>query len=159
MLRRRPPRGPGRRPSTSPGAAHAARPIASPWRSAGLWMSAILIGYLCFNVVRATLGPADFAATFGIPLENPGDNAFVLVYAIRTLFLALFGLALLLRRSYASLALFLLVAVVMPLGDALLVAQRGGEPAIIARHLIIAAIVLLTWFLTWRWARRSAPAA
>ncbi len=127
----------------------------SPWRSVGLWMSGLLIAYLFFNVVRAVASPASFATSFGTPLDNPGDDAFVLVYAIRTLFLGLFGLALFLRRSYASLALFLLVATVMPIGDALLVWQRGGEPAIIARHIVITGIVLLTWFLTSRWVRRA----
>lgn len=140
---------------TTPAPTRAVQTDASPWRSVGLWMSALLIGYLFFNVVRAVANPAGFAAAFGTPLDNPGDNAFVLVYAIRTLFLGLFGLALFLRRNYASLALFLLVATVMPIGDALLVWQRGGEPAIIARHIVITGIVLLTWFLTSRWVRRT----
>jgi hypothetical protein len=83
----------------------------------------------------------------------------VLVYAIRTFFIGLLGLAMFLRRSYTSLALFLLVATVMPIGDALLVWQRGGEPATIARHSVVAAVVLLTWFLTQRWVRRAATAA
>lgn len=132
----------------------------SPWRSVGLWMSALLVAYLFFNVLRATADPAGFAASFGIPLANPSDDAFVLVYAIRTLFLGLFGLALLVRRSYTALALFLLVATVIPIGDALLVWQRGGDPATIARHIAITGIILLTWFLTSRWVRRaSAPGA
>jgi len=127
----------------------------SPWRSVGLWISALLIGYMLFNAVRATLNPTAFAASFGIPLTNPGDDAFVLVYAIRALFLGLFGLALFVRRRYASLSLFLLVATVIPVGDALLVAQRGGEPTVVARHVAIAGIVLLTWFLTHRWVQRA----
>lgn len=144
--------------ATTPVSAHPAQSAASPWRSVGLWMSALLIAYLFFNVLRATAYPAAFAVSFGVPLENPGDDAFVLVYAIRTLFLGLFGLALLVRRSYAALALFLLVATVMPIGDALLVWQRGGEPATIARHVAITGIVLLTWFLTSRWVRQASAA-
>lgn len=144
--------------ATLPTSTRTAQPTLSPWRSVGLWMSALLITYLFFNVLRATAGPANFAETFGVPLANPGDDAFVLVYAIRTLFLGLFGLALLVRRSYAALALFLLVATVMPIGDALLVWQRGGEPATIARHIVITGIVLLTWFLTSRWVRRASAA-
>lgn len=140
---------------TTPAPARAVQVARSPWRSVGLWMSGLLIVYLFFNVVRAVADPAGFAAAFGTPLDNPGDDAFVLVYAIRTLFLGLFGLALFLRRSYATLAIFLLVATVMPIGDALLVWQRGGEPATIARHVVITGIVLLTWFLTSRWVRRA----
>lgn len=143
---------------TSPALTRTVQTTRSPWRSVGLWMSALLIGYLFFNVLRATTNPTSFADAFGIPLDNPGDDAFVLVYAIRTLFLSLFGVALFVSRSYASLALFLLVATVMPIGDALLVWQRGGEPATIARHVVITGIVLLTWFLTSRWVRlASAP--
>lgn len=145
--------------STTTPISSAAPSSLSPWRSVGLWMSALLVAYLLWNAVRATLSPTDFAATFGIPLENPGDDAFVLVYAIRTLFLGLFGLALFLRRSYAILALFLLIATVIPIGDALLVWQRGGEAAIITRHIVITGVVLLTWFLTSRWVRRAAPGA
>jgi hypothetical protein len=141
--------------ATTPVSTHAAQTTRSPWRSVGLWMTALLVAYLFFNVARAIANPAGFAAYFGIPLDNPGDDAFVLVYAIRTLFLGLFGLALLLRRSYASLALYLLVATVMPIGDALLVWQRGGEPSIIARHIAITGIILLTWFLTNRWVQRA----
>jgi hypothetical protein len=143
----------------TPAPTRAVQTAPSPWRSVGLWMSALLIAYLFFNVLRAVANPAGFATSFGIPLDNPSDNAFVLVYAIRTLFLSLFGLALFLRRSYGSLALFLLVATVMPVGDALLVWQRGGEPATIARHVVITGIVLLTWFLTSRWVRRASASA
>jgi len=142
--------------STTSVSPHAALRALSPWRAAGLWMSGLLIAYLLFNVVRAIANPVGFAASFGTPLANPGDDAFVLVYAIRTLFIALFGLALLVRRNYATLALFLLIATVMPIGDALLVWQRGGEPATIVRHVVITGIVLLTWFLTNRWVRRTA---
>lgn len=69
---------------------------------------------------------------------------------VATALLALSGL-----RFNATLALFLLVATVMPVGDALLVWQRGGEPATLVRHIAITAIVLLTWFLTSRWVRRA----
>jgi hypothetical protein len=131
----------------------------SPWRSVGLWMSALLVAYMLLNAVRATADPASFAAYFGIPLNNPSDDAFVLVYAIRTLFLGLFGLALFVRRSYTTLALFLLVATVIPIGDALLVWQRGSEASVMARHIAIAGFVLLTWLLTSRWVRRASAAS
>lgn len=139
-----------------PTSAHSTPSNLSPWRSIGLWMSALLVGYLLFNAVRATADPVAFAVSFGIPLGNQQDDAFILVYAIRTLFLGLFGLVLLLRRNYATLVLFLFVATVIPLGDALLVWQRGGEPSVIARHSVITGVVLLTWFLTNRWVRKAA---
>lgn len=143
----------------SPSVAHASTARLAPWRSIGLWMSAIVIGYILFNAVRAAFTPVAFAAYFGVSLESPGDDAFVRVYAIRALFLGVFGLTLLLRRSYAVLALFTLVATLMPIGDALLVAGSGGAAATVARHALIAVFLLLTWYFTRRWAQRLAAAA
>lgn len=123
----------------------------SPWRSVGVWMTVILIGYILFNAVRATANPVDFAGSFGLPLGITDSSAFVLVYAIRSLFLGLFGLGLLLRRDFKGLALYALVAVVMPLGDAALVALEGAPTATVIRHLLIAAFLILTWFFLRRW--------
>jgi hypothetical protein len=117
------------------------------WRSPGVWMSVILVVYILFNAARAILNPADFAVYFGLPLATPDNNAFVLVYAIRALFLGLFGAALLLRMDYRGLALYVLVGMVMPLGDALLVAYQGAATGTIIRHLLVAGFLLLTWFL------------
>jgi hypothetical protein len=126
----------------------------SPWRSPGIWMSFALSAFLLSNVVRALLNPADFAANFGAPLTNSSDTAFVIVYAIRTLFIALFGLVLIARAQWRVLPLFALVAVIMPIGDALLVVSQGGAAAIIARHVVTAVAVLVTWFFLRRWVRR-----
>jgi hypothetical protein len=123
----------------------------SPIRSVGYWLSVVLIGYLFFNVFRALTAPADFAATFGTPLSDNGDTSFVIVYAIRTLFISLYGLILLLRRDMPQLSTYLLVAAVMPIGDALLVATSGGASSIILRHVIIVGVVLVNWFLLRRW--------
>lgn len=119
----------------------------SVWRSPGIWMAAFIVAYILFNAVRATLNPVHFAVAFGIPLAGPEHDAFVLVYAIRALFLGLFGLALFVTRNYRVLGLFSLVAAVMPIGDAVLVASRGGGGAIVGRHVFIAVFLVLTWFL------------
>ena len=70
--------------------------------------------------------------------------------AAATLFVALLGTALLLRRNLAALRWFLPLAVLMPVGDALIVASAGGAAATIARHVVIAAIVAATGLLLWR---------
>jgi hypothetical protein len=130
----------------------------SPWRSVGVWMAVFLVIYLFFNVFRAVQNPAEFAVTFGVPFTNPEgtDTAFVFVYAIRTLFLALFGLVLILSMKWEMLALYILIAAVIPLGDAAIVATHGGATSIIIRHILIAAFLLLNWFLLQRWARKAA---
>lgn len=137
----------------------AANTKTSPWRSAGVWMIVILIGYILFNAVRATLGPVDFANYYGLPLDADESSAFVLVYAIRALFLGLFGLALLSRRDFKALALYALVGAVMPLGDAGLVLLEGGPTATVIRHLLTAGFLILTWFLLRRWTLRQQRAA
>ena len=114
-------------------------------------MIVILIGYILFNAVRAVTGPSAFAIYYGLPLANPDNNAFVFVYAIRALFLGLFGLALLARRDYKGLALYSLVGSVMPIGDAILVAAQVGGTAIIIRHLLTACFLVATWFFMRRW--------
>lgn len=123
----------------------------SPWRSPGIWMSIILIGYILFNAVRSVLNPVEFASYYGLPLANPDNDAFVLVYAIRALFLGLFGLGLLIRKQYNALALYALIGSVMPLGDALLVGIEGGGTGVILRHLLTAAFLVMTWFFMRRW--------
>jgi hypothetical protein len=124
---------------------------ASPWRAPGVWLAVILMLYMLFNVIRTVQDPVGFAETFGTPLTNPADSAFVFVYAIRALFLAVFGLVLIVQMRWQMLALFILVATIMPVGDALLVASQGGESTIIIRHVVIAGVLMLTWFLLWRW--------
>jgi hypothetical protein len=114
-------------------------------------MIVILIGYILFNAVRSVLNPVEFASYYGLPLANPDNDAFVFVYAIRALFLGLFGLGLLIRKQYGALALYALFGSVMPLGDALLVGVEGGGTAIIIRHLLTAGFLLMTWFFMQRW--------
>jgi hypothetical protein len=134
------------------------QPLASdsPLRSVGIWLCIILIGYIFFNVFRAVQNPAEFAAYFGTPLTTPQDTAFVLVYAIRTLFLGIFPLALLLRRSYKTLALYVLIAAILPIGDALLTASQGAPTSIVIRHILITVFLLVTGVLTQRWAAKHA---
>lgn len=127
----------------------------SPWRSVGVWLSLAIILYTLSNVIRAVLNPSGFAEFFyGMPLATD-NSAFVLVYAVRTLFLGLFGLALLLRKDIGALSIFTLVAIVMPLGDAALVAYAGGPFTKIALHLLIAVIIFVTWLLLQRWLRST----
>ncbi|MDX2139101.1 MAG: DUF4267 domain-containing protein [Chloroflexota bacterium] len=123
----------------------------SPWRSAGVWLALVLVIYMLFNAARAVTNPLDFAASYGTPLAEGSSTAFVLVYAIRALFLALFGLALIVTMQWRALAWFALVAVVMPAGDALLVALQGGAISIVVRHALTAVLLFVTWLFLVRW--------
>lgn len=125
------------------------------WRSVGIWLAVILIGYLFFNVLRAALSPREFAVYYGLPLSDPANDAFVYVYALRTLFLGLFGVALLVGRNFGTLALYILIATVLPIGDALLVTLKGASLDTIIRHILVVGFVLLTWFMLRRWVRAT----
>jgi hypothetical protein len=127
-------------PVTGPRAA-----AVSIWRFPAVWLSAVLIGYLFVNVARALLTPAAFAESFGVVLANPQDAAYLAVYALRTLFMALFGALLIARGELRWLARFLLLAVLIPLGDAAVVGVYGG--AGVVRHLVIALVVFAVGLL------------
>lgn len=122
----------------------------SPSRAVGVWMAVFLIAGTAFNAVQAIWDPVEFASRFGVPVA-PDTTAFVSVYAIRALFLGVFAGALVWRRDFRSLALFVLVAVIMPLGDAALVAYQAGPLITVVRHLLIAVFLLATAFLLRRW--------
>ena len=121
------------------------------WRtSIGFWMAVVLVVYILFNAVRAVADPVGFASNFGTPLTDAGDTGFVFAYAIRALFLGLFGLSLLIRRDLTTLMWYALIAAVMPLGDALLVGSAGGPTAAVVRHVATIAFLLATAFFLWR---------
>jgi hypothetical protein len=122
------------------------------WRSVGVWLVIILIAYILFNALRAVLDPVGFAAYYGLPLLA-GNESFVFVYAIRAVFLGLFGVALLARQDFRTLALYVLAAMVMPLGDAALVTFEGGSAGTVVRHILTAAFLLVTWFFVRRTAQ------
>jgi hypothetical protein len=114
----------------------------------GLTLSLVIIVYSFFNVVRAARNPAGFAQAFGV--AAPNEPSFVYVYGIRTLCIALFGLALLVSGQTQALALFVLVAAIMPLLDLALVWQRGAPTSTRVRHALIAVFLLVTAFLVSR---------
>jgi Domain of unknown function (DUF4267) len=126
---------------------------ANPWRSAGVWMSALIALLMAINTWRAAPDPEAFARNFGIDAAAGAHPAFIYVYAVRAFFLGLVTAVLIWRREYVALSWFAAVAIVMPLGDVLLVMNAGGTSTIIARHLAIAAYLALTAFLLNRWTK------
>jgi hypothetical protein len=113
----------------------------------GYGLAALLAVYMAINTARALAQPVGFAAYLGAPLSDPKDIGFVLVYAFRAAFLALFVGALVIRGDISSLRLLALIGIVMPLGDAWLTWTHGGGVSFAIRHLVVAGVLLLTWFL------------
>lgn len=114
----------------------------------GYGMALLIAAWMGVNTVRALLWPDAFAANFGLAGAQATDPGFVQVYAVRALFLGAFALFLILRRDARTLGWFALIAVIMPVGDALLTAGAAAPAAIVARHAVIAVYLLVTsWFL------------
>lgn len=116
----------------------------APARTVGFWMSVPLAALQAVNAARAVWDPIGFAAYMGAPLEAAGDAAWVQIYALRTAFIALLVTALLIRRDLRALKWTALVALAMPLGDALIAYQGGAGMATVARHLAITAYLAVT---------------
>ncbi len=114
------------------------------WTKPSTWLVLLLGFYMLFNTARAFADPAAFAAYMGLPLSDPANGAFVQVYALRAAFLGVFALALLWRCDTRALALFATVAILMPVGDAILTATHGASLAIVARHAATAILLALT---------------
>ncbi len=131
-------------------------PGRSPWRSVGVWLAVAVVLYTFSNVVRAAIDPRGFADFFFGQPVSADNTAFVWVYAIRTLFLAVFAAVLILQKNIPALTTFTLVAVLMPLGDALLTAVSGAPIGRVAVHLAIAGLLFVTWVLLRRWTRTQA---
>lgn len=128
----------------------------SPWSSVGVWLILVVAVLMALNTARAVLSPVDFAVYMGLPLRDAADSGFVAVYALRAAFLGLVATVLLLRGEIAALAVFAAVAVIMPIGDAILTAASGAPLEIVARHAASAVYLAVTAYLLSRWAQTNA---
>ena len=122
--------------------------MANFWTRPSTWLVVLLGGYMFLNTARAFLDPAGFATYMGLPLTDPANHGFVQVYALRAAFLGLCAFGLLWLRDIRALAVFALMAVVMPVGDAILTASNHASPLIVARHGASAILLAVTaWLL------------
>ena len=99
---------------------------------------------MAVNYWRAYSDPVGFAAYFGAAGAADANPAFVIVYSSRALFLTVVTAVLIATYQVRALKYFALVAVIMPVLDAVQVAQAGGPSAIVARHITIAAYLVAT---------------
>ena len=124
-------------------------------RSVGFWLAVTLALSQLANAVRVVLGPIAYGDYMGLPLSADSDVAWIYVYALRAFFIGGFAAFLLLTRQYRVLGNMALIAVVMPIGDFTLVWMAHGATATLARHALIAAVLLAAAFSLKRLARRS----
>ena len=110
--------------------------------------AAFLIGsFQLMNAVRAVADPMGFASYMGLALVDPNDTGFVLIYALRTGFIGALVLYLCFVRNLSALSWLALLAIALPVGDALLAQQGGAAAGTIARHLAIGVFLVATFAL------------
>lgn len=120
------------------------------WKTIGFWMIVVGAAYLLVTAARAFAAPAGFASYLGLPLTDRSDTGFVRVYAARTLFIGSFAAALSIRRDLSTLSVFALLAVLMPVTDAVLVSRAGAGTGTVLRHASVGVFLLVTSLLLWR---------
>jgi hypothetical protein len=118
------------------------------WRSVGAWMAALIGVAQLINAISALADPMGFSVRPGLPVGEVADTGFVLIYALRTGFIAILVAALLWTRNYTALRVVSAVAIIMPMGDAYLTFHAGAPVATVGRHLAyVIYIIVMTGFL------------
>lgn len=125
------------------------------WRSIGFWLAAALALSQLTNALRVSFGAAAYSDYMGLPLTSPEDASWVVVYALRALFMGSFAGYLLVTQRYQVLSMMALLALVMPLGDFYLVWEAGGSTGTLARHALIAGVLVAAWLSLGRLARQQ----
>lgn len=126
------------------------------WRTVGFWLAIPIAVLQAVNAVRTLIDPVGFAAYMG---AAGGDPAWVQIYGLRAAFIALLTGVLLVRQDLNALKWVALCALLMPLGDALIVSGAAADGAIVMRHVATAVFVLVTFVFLARGARRTAVPA
>lgn len=129
--------------------------MAPAWRTIGFWLAAALALSQLGNALRVAFGAQAYSVYMGLPLSGGEGESWVVVYALRAFFLGSFAGYLLITSRYRVLSTMALLALVMPLGDFYLVWQAGGSAGTLARHGLIAAVLVAAWISLDRLARRQ----
>ena len=110
--------------------------------------AAVLVGvFQLINAVRAMADPIGFASYMGLALHASNDTGFVLIYALRTGFIGAVVLYLCFVKNLSALSWLALLAIALPVGDALLAQLGGASAGTIARHLAIGVFLVATFAL------------
>ncbi len=113
------------------------------WSLPGVWMAVAGAAFMLFNAVRSWKAPQAFATYLGLPLADDRDSPLVRVYALRALFIGIAFVALLVVHDIRALCYVVFAAIPMPIGDAWLTSRGGAKRATVARHIAIAAFLLV----------------
>lgn len=115
----------------------------------------ILAGVALFVVtaLRALTAPEAASARFGLPLLSAGDDGFVRVYGLRNLALALIIGGLAITRQLVILRAIFTGLLLLPIGDALIIAAHHGWPQVPKLHFYIEVYFVIV--CAWLWRQRA----
>ncbi len=116
-------------------------------RKIGFWLVLIMALLQGFYAVKAFIDPISFATLRGTLLLEAGDADWVRIYASRTLFVALIVAALLYLEHYVILKWTALLALVMPLSDALLAYFADATNVVLIKHILTMVYLTVTFFV------------
>ncbi len=113
---------------------------------AAIVLSAIFGALFVFIGYRFLLVPEPAAAGYGVPASSRGDaSAYLTIKGLRDGVSGLVVVALLIAGQFTGLAWFLLVAAIIPIGDAAIVLRHGGSKVLAyAMHGGTAVVMIVT---------------
>lgn len=126
-----------------------------PWRKIGFGCAIVMGLAQASSALRAFADPVAFSVYMGLPIASPEQAGFVIVYALRTTFIAALAFYLALTGRLRALAVIAAIAMVLPVGDAWLSAQAGADNTIVYRHIAIAVFLAFTAIMLFRDSRRA----
>ncbi|MCE0536210.1 DUF4267 domain-containing protein [Kineosporia rhizophila] len=99
---------------------------------------------IIFIGTRFLISPRVAAAGYGVPAAESGDPAYLSIKGVRDAAPGLLGLALIAFTDNLSVAWFMLVLALIPLGDMLIVLRHGGtRAAAFGIHFTTAVVMLI----------------
>ena len=114
------------------------------WRTAAVWLAAVVSAAILLLGLRALLDPASASAGFGLPMHTESETTFVRIYGARNAFLGVLSLRLLWLRMTRPVALLFTLATLLPLLDAWVIVSRIGVGAELVRHAVILLVLVVT---------------
>ncbi len=127
-------------------------------RTTGMILVLGMAGLQLTYAMYAFVDPAGFSLLRGTELFATGDTDWIIIYASRTLFIALLIGYLLYRKSFEILAVASLLGTVMPATDAWLAYQASADDKTVLKHVAIALFLIFTFAVLRSLASRGKPA-
>jgi len=126
------------------------------WTKTAIGLVAVMVILQMVNVVRVVVDPIGFSQYMGLGLVQSADTSFVYVYGLRTAFIAIIAGVLLYLRDFRMLWVVAAVALILPIGDALLAVRADASTTIVLRHLLIGLYLGATAFVLGKALRETA---